>query len=422
MDEIPSLGLAAILLLLILISAFFSGSETGMMSLNRYRLQHLVRSRHRGAMRAARLLERPDRLLGLILLGNNLVNFYAASIAAAIGFYLYQGVGLALAPIVFTAVVLVFAELMPKTLAAQHSERIAFFASYILQPLMRVSRPVIKVLNLVSNGLLRLFRLYRPVEKALSREELRSVVIEAGGMISQRHRGLLRNLLDLEQATMEEIMVPRSEMDTLNLDAPDSQIWEILSNCRHTRLPVWRETPENVIGILHVRRLSGLYYDSTKPLKDRIEQLLDDPYYVPEGTHLHSQLVHFQQRKERMGLVVDEYGVVQGLVTVDDILEEIVGEFTTSEQSIGEDIQRLAEASYRVGGSTSIREVNRQLGWDLPTAGAHTINGLVLEHLESIPKAGVSLRVADYMLEITRASGNTVKQVKITAANRGEDA
>ena len=396
-----------------------------MMALNRYRLRHLARKRHRGAMRAARLLKRPERLIGLILLGNNLVNILAAAIATVIGLRLLGDAGIALATGMLTVAILIFAELFPKTVAALYPERVAFPASWVLEPLLRLTRPLVWLVNTITNALMRLLSLHRRPADAtapLGQEELQFLVREASGMISHHHRSMLLNILELEQVTVNEIMVPRSEVAVLRLEQTPAEIQSALGRCRYTRLPVCRGSLDQVVGILHSRQLPRLYAEPEESLQERLAELLEEPYYIPEGTSLHAQLVHFQQGRERVGLVVDEYGMVQGLVTLEDILEEIVGEFTFPARAMGRELRRQSDGSCLVDGALSIRELNRRMKWQLPMGEAHTVNGLILERLGSIPGAGTSLRIGSYAMEITQSSANAVKVVKIEDLGRGEDA
>jgi Mg2+/Co2+ transporter CorB len=407
--------LVTALIFLIFLSAFFSGSETGMMALNRYRLRHLAEQKHPGALRAHALLERPDRLIGLILLGNNLVNISAASIATVIALMLLGEIGLAVAPVVLTVIVLIFGEVMPKTVAALYPERIAFPASFVLKPLLGICYPVVWVINGVSNSMLGVLgvRLDEKDESPLTREELRSIVRQAGGFIPKRHQQMLISILELEKVTVADIMIPRNEIDGINLDDDENEILEALNNCHHTRLPVYHGNLDNVIGILHVRRLLRGLISHEELSKDVLRNALTGLYFVPESSDLHTQLLNFQRNKQRIGLVVDEYGVVVGLVTVEHILEEIVGEFTTDPQALSREIHPQDDGSYLIDGGAYIREINRKLRWHLPTAGPKTLNGLILEHLESMPDPGTSLRLGDYTIEITQTAENAVKMARV---------
>ncbi|MGI9335486.1 MAG: HlyC/CorC family transporter, partial [Gammaproteobacteria bacterium] len=330
MNDIPLGTLFAILVALIVLSACFSGSETGMMALNRYRLRHLTRIGHRGARLASRLLERPDRLIGLILLGNNFVNVLATMVTTVIAWRLYGDAGLLPASILITVVFLIFAEVTPKTAAALHAEKVAFPASIVLAPLLRVLLPIVIALNWMSNGILRLFRIQ--VERAdhqdLSRDELRSVVYEAGALIPRRHRNMLVSILDLEKVVVDDIMIPRSEIAGVDLEDDMDDIVEQLTLSRHSRLPVYRGDINEVVGMLHLRRLVR-HFEQEELTKETLTAAASEPYFVPAGTPLNTQLLNFQRAEARIGLVVDEYGDIDGLVTLEDLLEEIVGEFTT---------------------------------------------------------------------------------------------
>jgi len=404
-SELPLGVLFGLLLLLVLLSAFFSGSETGLMTLNRYRLRHLARAGHPGARRAARLLERPDRLIGVILLGNNFVNILASSIATIIALRLMGEAGVAVAAGLLTLVILIFAEVAPKTLAALHPERLAFPAAFVLGPLLRLLYPLVWATNGLANGLLRLLGV-RPEAgetQPLTREELRTVLIEAGGMIPRRHQRMLLSILDLEQTAVEDIMVPRGEIVGIDVEAPWEEVVEELTQAQHTRLPVYRHSIENIVGFLHVRSVVRLL--ATGELdRERLLAAVREPYFVPEGTPLTTQLLNFQRERRRIGLVVDEYGDILGLVTLEDILEEIVGEFTTDPSVRGRGIRPQPDGSYLVDGGVAVREINRRLGIELPTDGPRTLNGLVLEHLEAIPEPGTSMLIGGYPVARLRAA------------------
>jgi Mg2+/Co2+ transporter CorB len=400
---------------LIVLSAFFSSSETGMMALNRYRLRHLVKDNHRGATLVQALLERPDRLLGLILVGNNIVNIFATSIITIIAVRLWGSAGYAIGPALLIPVILVLAETAPKTYAAIRPEKVAFPSAYILTPLLKISYPIVFLVNKLSNTLLVPLGINtkNTEESPLNQDELRMIVHEAGGAISSNHQDMLLGILDMEKVTVDDIMVPKNELVGIDLDDSVADILEQLTHCQHTRLIVYRENMDNVVGMLHVRRVLRILSSKTEFSLDELEKLTIEPYYLPEGTPLHTQMLKFQQQKRRTGLVVDEYGVVQGMVTLDDILEEIIGEFTTDIQNFNQDIQPQEDGSFFVDGGTTIRDINKQLNWDLPTEGPKTINGVILEHLEDIPETGTGLRIEDYVFEITQVVDNAVKKVKI---------
>lgn len=414
MEDIPISAMFGALTILILLSGFFSGSETGLMTLNRYRLRHRARAGHRGSRLAEELLERPDRLLGLILLGNNLVNFSASSLTTLIALRLGGDFAIAVATGIFTLVVLIFAEVLPKTFAALHPERIAIPAAYVYYPMLKLFGWLIWLINLLANGTLRLFGI-RPHSggvSALSGEELRTVVLEASALIPQTHKDMLLRILDLEEATVEDIMVPRNEILGIDLEDDWLDIEEQLRNSQHTRLLVYRESVDNVAGLLHLRRVFAAAQRSALN-RETLEELVQEPYYIAENTPLHKQLLMFQEGQRRIGLVVDEYGDIQGLVTLEDILEEIVGEFTTDPFAGNRDITQEEDGTCLVSGGVAIRTLNRVLDWDLPTDGPKTLNGLILETLETIPQPGTSVVIGKYPLEIVQSAKAGVKVVRV---------
>ena len=415
MDDIPIGALFAALAVLILLSAFFSGSETAMMALNRYRLKHLRDQKHKGAMRASALLEKPDRLIGLILLGNNFVNILASSIATIIAIRLYGEVGIAIAALLLTVVILIFAEVTPKTMAALRPEKIAFPVSFILKPLLKILYPLVWLVNLIANGVLKLLGISPDDdsgEMALSREELRTVVKEAGTMIPQRHQQMLFGILDLEKVTVEDIMIPRNEVIGIDLDTDHDELEDQLRSCRHTRIPIFNGNLDNIVGVMHVRKIPDLLEQPEEDRANAINKKMIEPYYVPIGTPLHTQLNNFQREKRRIGFVVDEYGDIQGLVTLEDILEEIVGEFTT-DPGYNKDIHEQKNGTYLIDASANIRDINKSLKWTLNTEGPKTLNGLIIETLENIPETGTSLRIGDYIIEILQTTKRSVKTVRI---------
>jgi Mg2+/Co2+ transporter CorB len=387
------------------------------MSLNRYRLRHLQKNHHRGARRAARLLERPDRLIGLILIGNNLVNIFASAIATVIAIRLWGNAGIFIATILLTLVILIFAEITPKTIAALHPEKIAFPASLILTPLLKLMFPVVLLVNGVTNGLLRMlgFDPEKQSDENVSSDELRTIVTDAGQLIPPRHRGMLLNILDLEQVTVDDIMVPRNEVYGVDLDDSDEDILRCIQTSTHTRLPVWKEDINNIVGVLHMRTVSRVI-DSQGLDRRALEREMERPYFIPESTPLHTQLRNFQQKKKPLAVVVDEYGDVLGLVALEDILEEIVGEFTSNLAETDEDIFPQRDGTYIIDGTANIREINKSLDWALPTDGPKTLSGLILENLESFPDANAGLAIGRYRLEILELEGNVVQAVRATVA------
>jgi Mg2+/Co2+ transporter CorB len=416
LNDIPLSVLFGCLAVLIALSAFFSGSETGLMTINRYRLAHRAKAGERAAGIAHKLLQRPDRLIGLILLCNNLANILAASIATVIGLRMFGEVGIAIASGGLTIVVLLFGEVAPKTLAALYPERVALPASYVYWVLMRVLYPVVWIINVIGNGLLRLLGVTSEdaAQHSLSSEELRSVVAEAGAMIPERHQAMLLSILDLEKSTVEDIMIPRNEIVGIDLSESDEDIQNQVINSQHTRLPLYRGSIDELAGIIHVR--NALKMATTGSLNaEELTRLAREPYFILEGTPLNQQLLNFQTQKRRIGFVVDEYGDIQGLVTLADILEEIVGEFTSDPATRIKNVFRDADGSYLVHGNVSIRGLNRSLGWKLPTSGPKTVNGLILESMEAIPKPGDQLDLRGYSIEITETRANAVKTARIRA-------
>jgi Mg2+/Co2+ transporter CorB len=413
LDDIPLGSLYAALFILILLSGFFSSSETGLMAINRYRLKHLANSGHRGARLAQNLLTRPDRLIGLILLGNNMVNILAASIATVIAIRLYGDNGIWISTLVMTVIVLIFAEVAPKTVAALHPERVAFPASYVLVVLLKLLNPVVWLVNSFANLLLKPFGVKTDVValERLDRAELRTLVTE-GGKISNDHQRMLVNILDLEQASVQDVMVPRGEIIGIDLDDDWADILSQLSQTVYTRLPVFRESIDNVVGMLHIRAvisklsLGGLRFED-------LQRSVLRPYFVPEGTSLTRQLLEFQSKERRMALVVDEYGDIQGLVTLDDILEEIVGEFTPEGRGRSRTMRRLDDGSYLVDGSTSVRTLNRRLDWDLPYDEAHTLGGLLIEEMEVIPEGKSSIKISGHTMTIVDIRDNVIHKILI---------
>ena len=384
-----------------------------MMSLNRYRLKHLQNNKHRGATRAGKLLERPDRLIGLILIGNNLVNIFASAIATVIAIRLWGDAGIFIATFALTLVILIFAEITPKTIAALHPEKIAFPASLILLPLLKILYPLVAAVNWITNGLLRTFGMdpAKQNDEHVSSDELRTIVTDAGKLIPARHRGMLLNILDLEEVSVDDIMVPRNDVFGIDLDDSDDEILRYIQTSSHTRLPVWKEDINNIVGMLHMRNMSRVI-DSQGLDRNALEREMEKPYFIPEGTPLHTQLLNFQQKKSRLAVVVDEYGEVMGLVALEDILEEIVGEFTSNMAGTEDNIFPQRNGSFIIAGTANIREINKSLDWHLPTDGPKTISGLILEYLEGFPDANAGLSIDTYRLEILELEGNVVQAVK----------
>lgn len=410
MNETSLTALFILLLGLIILSGFFSSSETGMMSLNRYRLKHMAKTGHKGARRAQSLLNRTDQLIGVILIGNNFVNIFASAIATVIAIRVWGDAGIAIATVLLTIVILIFAEVTPKTLAALFPEKIAFPASYVLGPLLKLLYPLVWAVNLFTGLILRVLGISsaQASEDHLSREELRTVVNEAGALIPAKHKDMLVSILDLDNVTVNDIMVPRNEIVGIDLDDDVENMLRQLKNSQHTRLPVFKGDINNIQGILHLRNIARLLKEEDIN-KAMIMTLSQEPYFIPEGTPLNTQLLNFQKGKRRFGIVVDEYGDVLGLATLEDILEEIVGEFTTDYAATSADIIPQENGTYIIDGGTAVRTINKTLGWKMPTDGPKTLNGLITETLENIPDSNVCLKVSGHRVEVLQIKDNVVK-------------
>jgi Mg2+/Co2+ transporter CorB len=386
-----------------------------MMSLNKYRLNHLSRTGHNGARRAKKLLETPDKLIGVILIGNNFVNFLAASIATSLALRVFGNPSPLFTALVLTMVVLIFAEVTPKTIAALHPEKIAYPSSYILRVLLIILYPAVYVVNTISNVLLSLLGINveeRREETQLSPEELRTVVNESTERIPRQRHGMLLNVLDLETVTVNDIMVPRNEIVGIDIEDDLTQILQVMSNSQHTRIPIYKGNLDNVVAILHLRNASKLI-NVANLSKSAILQQAMEPYFIPENAALHTQLLRFQEKKMRIAIVVDEYGATKGIATLEDILEEIVGEFTTDLANIGEEIHAQDDGKFLIDGAASIRDINRILGWDLDTEGAKTLNGLLTEILETIPDSSVGINLGKYLAEIIHTKDNVIRTAKM---------
>lgn len=410
MNETSLTALFIILVGLILLSAFFSSSETGMMSLNRYRLKHMAKTGHKGAKRAQALLNRTDQLIGVILIGNNFVNIFASAIATVIAIRIWGDAGIAIATVLLTIIILIFAEVTPKTLAALFPEKIAFPASHILGPLLKILYPVVWAVNLFTGAILKIIGVSAndAANEHLSREELRTLVNEAGALIPAKHKDMLVSILDLEKVTVNDIMVPRNEVIGIDLEDDLDTILRQLRSSQHTRLPVFEGDINNIKGVLHLRNASKLLLQD-EITKAMLSQLCREPYFIPESTPLNTQLINFQKEKRRFGMVVDEYGDVLGLATLEDILEEIVGEFTTDYAAASPDIIPQDDGTYIIDGTAAVRTINKTLGWKLPIDGPKTLNGLITETLENIPETNVCLKVGGHRVEVLQIKDNVVK-------------
>jgi Mg2+/Co2+ transporter CorB len=405
------------LAVLLVISAFFSIAETSMMALNRYRLRAMVRLGNSAAKRVSELLARTDRLLGVILVGNNLVNSAASVLTGVIAIELLgqNRLALAVATGAITFLIVVFSEITPKVLGVTFPEKIALPLAYLLRPLLKVMYPVVWFVNLFPVAILRLLgiRLGAAGEpQRLSPEELRSLVLEHSHYIPKKHASILVNLFDLERITVEDVMTPRAQVESLDLDAPAEDLAQQIATSYHTRLLAYRGELGNVVGVLHIRRALSLLREGELD-KAALEELLAEPYFVPTDTPALAQLQYFQENRQRLALVVDEYGELQGLVTLEDIIEEIIGEFTTAAPVKASGFAWDDSGAALVEGASSLRELNRKLGLALPVDGPKTLNGLILEHFQDIPEAGVSLKIAGVPMEVVQTQDRVVKTVRL---------
>jgi len=416
LNELPLGLLWGLLALMLVLSSFFSGSETALMMLNRYRLKHLVKMKHAGATKAHTLLQRPDRLISLILLGNVFVNIAASSITTVIAIRLYgedESI-ITIAAVLLTIVVLIFSEVTPKTLAAVKPEMLAFPAAWIYVPLLKAAYPLVLSINLITNLLLRMVgvRVHKHNHETLNKDELRSIVNEAESLLPSRYQKMLLGILDLESATVEDIMTPRNDIYGIDLEQPIEEIIGQIINSPHTRLPVYRKSIDRVIGFLHLRNVL-LKINQDNFDKQMLINALIKPAFIPESTPIHEQIQHFKIEKLRIGLVVDEYGDVQGLVTLDDLLQEIVGGLVTDEVTF----RKQADGSYLVDAGITVRELNRLMQWELPTEGPKTLNGLIIEFMETIPEEGTGIKLHGYPLEVIKRDQSSVKLVKFLPAD-----
>ncbi|KKB03289.1 HlyC/CorC family transporter [Pantoea anthophila] len=417
MEHVSTTTLIIILCVMVLVSAWFAGSETGMMTLNRYKLRHQVKNGSRAARRVEKLLRRPDRLLSLVLIGNNLVNILASALATIVGMRLHGDEGVAVATGILTFVVLVFAEVLPKTVAALYPERVAFPSSLLLVPLQYIMLPLVWLLNTITRLLMRMvgIRAEGAISSALSKEELRTIVYESRSLMSRRNQDMLLSVLDLEKVSVDDIMVPRNEIVGINISDDWKSVVRQLSHSPHGRIVLFRDSLDDCVGMLRVREAWRMMTEKKEFTKEMLLRAADEIYYIPEGTPLNTQLVKFQRNKKKTGLVVDEYGDIKGLVTIEDILEEIVGDFTTSmSPSLAEEVMPQNDGSVLIEGSASVREINKAFNWHLPEQEARTINGMLLEALEEIPAINTRVQISHYNIDILDVQDNMIKQVRIT--------
>ena len=412
-------ALCMLVLFLVVLSAFFSAAEIGMMSLNRYRLRYLVKQNNKQALRVSKLLAHPDRLLSVVLIGNTLANIVSSMAATLIGQHFYGDLGVGIATGFLTLIILVFSEMTPKTLAAMYPQQVAFACSFLLKWLQLIFLPLVRLISGVANGILRLCRVSLDSihKEALTGEELRSVVHEAGGLLPIEHKSMLISLLDLEQACVEDIMIPAAEIVGIDLEQPWHKILEQLETTQHTRLPLYRGTIDTLVGMVHLRNVLNLALEERLDM-DNLLKIAEAPYYIPEATCLNIQILNFQKMKRRSCFVVNEYGDLQGLVTMEDILEEVVGEFTTDIAALSKDITPQSDGSVIVDASITLRNLNRLLNWQLPLLGPRTLSGLIIEYLGYIPPADCCLRIEGYQIEIFKVGDNMVKSVRMVKESK----
>ena len=412
-DDVPLGLLLGLLIVLLFFSAFFSGTETALMRLNRFRLRSRARSGHRAARLAETMLQRPDRLIGLILLGNNTVNLAAAALTTVIALRLGGENAIWAGTAILTLVILIFAEAVPKTFAAYNPSRVALPAALIYYPMLKIAYPLIWLINLAANSILRLLgqNPSKTSSSSLSTDELRTLLRE-GGTVPERHQNMLLSVLDLGETTVDDVMVPRQEILGIDLDEPWKETLLLIKNSQHTCLPVFRDDIDNIRGFIRIRNiLEKLNKDALD--EPRLLENLEEPYFVPEGTPLNKQLFNFQNLKNKFAFVVDEYGDIQGLITTEDIVREIVGEFGADPGPTDVEITKDSERSYVVDASANVRQLNRLMSWNFPTDGPKTLNGLIVEQLETIPNSGTGVTVADYPIEILSTTEHGIKKVRV---------
>ncbi len=403
------------------LSAYFSAAEIGLMSLNRYRLRHLMKKKHKTALRVGRMLERPDRLLGVILIGNTCANIYASAVVTKLSERFWGDWGLVFGPIALTLVLLIFGEIGPKTVAALYPQKVAFTVSRSLNFIQKILYPLVWMANGVTNAILKLIgvKMHNHKVDSLSHDELRTVVHEAGSLISDEHKTMLISILDLETVTVDDIMVPRNEIVGIDLNEKLEEIIERLESSQHTRLPLYQDSIDHVLGMVHLRSVMNLMAEDNLT-KEQIQAVAEEVYYVPVGIPLHRQLLSFRAAKTRTGIVVDEYGDILGLVTMEDILEEIVGEFTTDVAAFGKDVHPQEDGSVMVDGGAMIRELNRSMHWKLPSRGPKTLSGLIIEYAQFIPPVGTSVKIAGHPIEVIQTKDNKIKTVRVYPKIKGE--
>jgi Mg2+/Co2+ transporter CorB len=414
--------LSTLLVFLILLAAFFSCAETALMAINRYRLRHRARMKKDSAMLILHLLKRPDRLLGMILIGNNFSNIFASALTTLIAVHYWGEKGVFVSTLILTFFILIFAEVAPKTVAALYPEKTSRIVAWPVYIFLKLFYPIVWFTNAISNGVLRIlgFRIAGHKIEPLSREELRSVVYETASRISRQYQDMLISILDLNKIVVDDVMIPRHEIIGIDLEESWEKVLQHMATSQYDWVPVYRDDVNQVLGILHLRDITHMMVENKTLNKEILISHLHEPYFVPEGTPLNIQLNHFQQKRKRFALVVDEYGEIKGLITLEDILEEIVGEFTTNVQGVNK-VQAQSDGSYLADGAVTVREFNRATQWKLPTNGPRTLNGLIVEYLEAIPHTGTCVRIADHPIEILQVKENRVKMARVFPRFKSEE-
>ena len=385
-----------------------------MMALNRFKLKHLVKQKNKSAIRANKLLQRPDRLLGIILIGNNFVNILAAALTTILCLRLFGDSGVLIGSIVLTMIVLIFAEVTPKTFAANYSEKVALPSSIILKFLQKLLYPLVWIVNFFSNSLLKMFGVKeKKSDDDLSPEELKSVLENSGDLIHARYQEMLLSILELDKISIDEVMIPKNEIIGIDISKDTDDIGNFLKNSKKEFFPIFDQNIDDIKGIINLYGINS-FLSSKEKDTDCLMENSEEVYFALENTALNIQLNNFQQDKKRVAVVLDEYGSVKGMVDINDILEEIVGELSDPHEEVKIDIKEQKDGSYLIDASISVREVNKRLGWDLPLSGPKTLNGLILENTETIPEANISLEVEDYLIETILIKDNMIKYAKVT--------
>ncbi|MDG2087198.1 MAG: CNNM domain-containing protein [Arenicellaceae bacterium] len=417
MQNIPTEILALLLVALIVTSACFSASETAMMAINRYRIKHKAQTGHRPSILIDELLQAPDRLLSTILIGNNIANISATALATIIGLKLYGDVGIAIATAILVLIILVFAEVAPKTLAATRPELIAYPAAYVLKFLQTAFSPVIWLVNICSNRFLKIFGVSLESRgSSLNPDELRAAVIESKGLINENHHKMLLRIFEFDKMCVDDVMVPRQELETVDINDSWEEVVDQLATSHHTRILIYKDHIDNLLGVIHMRQLFHLSQSPEGLNCDTVTEMIQPPYFLPESTTLSSALLQLQEQKYKFGVVVDEYGDIEGIITIEEIIEEIVGDFTMVLPGLDEGIKIEEDGSFLASGSVNLRELNRQLNWNLPTDGAKTLNGLILDYLEDIPQPATTVRLGDFLIEIIQTRGTAVTETRLRKA------